>query len=140
MFRASGFRETFHFFTRYQVLCVLRNEPRSCQEVLCPTNKQKNRELADYQKEIFTIELYHGMRDGNIKLMKEKRKYNKHTVNMYRGDVTHLIDVFEFVNDLIYHRVGVLHLDLWVSTLSFYPIADHTEGVAVNRVEKTWSL
>lgn len=50
---------------------------------------------------------------------------------------SHLIDVFQFVNDLIYHRICLLHFNFRVGTLSFDPIADHTEGITVNKVQKT---
>lgn len=45
----------------------------------------------------------------------------------------HLIDVFQFVNNLIDYRVRSLHFDFGVGTLSLDPIAHHTEGVAVNK-------
>lgn len=45
----------------------------------------------------------------------------------------HLIDVLQFVNDLIYHRVRSLHFDFGVDTLSLDPIAHYAEGVAVNK-------
>lgn len=49
---------------------------------------------------------------------------------------THLVNVFEFVDDLIYDRVCYLHFDLRVSALSLDPVADHTEGVAVKKIQK----
>lgn len=48
---------------------------------------------------------------------------------------SHLIDVFQFVNDLVYNRVVSLHFDFGVGALSFDPVADHAEGVAVKRRE-----
>lgn len=45
----------------------------------------------------------------------------------------YLIDVFEFVNNLIDHRVRSLHFNLGVVTLSLDAVADHTQGVAVNK-------
>lgn len=50
--------------------------------------------------------------------------------------VSHLVDVLQFVNDLIYYRVSSLHFHFGVGTLSFDSVADHTEGVAVNRGQK----
>lgn len=45
--------------------------------------------------------------------------------------------MFQFVNDLIYYRVCSLHFHFRVGTLSLDPVADHTESVAVNEVQKT---
>lgn len=46
---------------------------------------------------------------------------------------THLVDVFEFVDDLVHHRVDSLHFDFWVGTLSLDSAAHHTQGVAADR-------
>lgn len=69
------------------------------------------------------------MRDRNIEL-KESETVRE---NMYGVGESHLIDVFEFVDDLIYHRICCLDFDFRVDTLSFDPVSDHTEGVAVNK-------
>lgn len=45
----------------------------------------------------------------------------------------HLIDVFQFVDDLIYYRLRSLHFHFRVGALSLDPIAHDTEGVAVNK-------
>lgn len=50
---------------------------------------------------------------------------------------SHLIYVFQFVYDLIYHRICSFHFDFGVGSLSLDPTAHHTEGVAVNKVQKT---
>lgn len=44
----------------------------------------------------------------------------------------HLIDMFQFVDDLIDYRVRSLHFDLRVGALSLDPVAHHTQRVAVN--------
>lgn len=43
----------------------------------------------------------------------------------------HLIDVLQFINDLIDHRVGLLHFDFWVFCLGFNPVANHSQSVAI---------
>lgn len=45
----------------------------------------------------------------------------------------HLVDVFEFVDDLVHHGVDSLHFDFRVGILSLDPAADHTQGVAADR-------
>lgn len=50
-------------------------------------------------------------------------------------NVTHLIDVFQLVDYLVYHRVRLLHFDFRVDTLSFDSVADHTECVTVKKEE-----
>ena len=44
---------------------------------------------------------------------------------------SHLIDVLQFIDDLIYHRVRSLHFDFWICGLSLDPIAHHTERMCV---------
>lgn len=55
---------------------------------------------------------------------------------MEKRSEAHLIDVFEFVNNLIDYRVCALHFDFRVGALSLDPIAHHTKGVAVNRRQR----
>lgn len=43
----------------------------------------------------------------------------------------HLIDVLQFINDLIDHRVSLLHFDFWVFCLGFNPVANHSQSVAI---------
>lgn len=43
----------------------------------------------------------------------------------------HLIDVLQFINDLIDHRVSLLHFDFWVFSLGFNPVANHSQSVAI---------
>lgn len=52
----------------------------------------------------------------------------------------HLIDVFQFVDDLIYYRVCSLHFHFRVRALSLDPIAHDTEGVAVKKAERSLSI
>lgn len=60
----------------------------------------------------------------------ELKQHSKHVETM-RG--AHLIDVFQFVDDLIYYRVCSLHFHFRVGALSLDPIAHNTEGVAVKK-------
>lgn len=48
----------------------------------------------------------------------------------------HLIDVFQFVYDLIYHWVSFFHFDFRVGSLSLNAIAYDSESVAVNRRQR----
>lgn len=48
-----------------------------------------------------------------------------------RANGSHLVDVLQFVNDLVDQGVGFLHFNFRVVALSFDAVADHTEGVAV---------
>lgn len=43
---------------------------------------------------------------------------------------THLIDVLQFVDDLIYDRVRSFHFDFRIYRLGLNPIAHHTESIA----------
>lgn len=43
---------------------------------------------------------------------------------------THLIDVLQFVDDLIYDRVRSFHFDFRIYRLGLNPIAHHAESVA----------
>lgn len=84
--------------------------------------------------------MFDRMRDRNIELerrercKKREKWYNVQTVERTRE--AHLVDVFQFVNDLVYHRVCSLHFDFRVHTLSLDPVTDHTEGVAVNTTQR----
>ncbi len=74
------------------------------------------------------------MRDGNIDF-KWSESCKKHSNYVEKTREAHLIDVFQFVNDLIYHRVSSLHLHFRVGTLSLDATAHHTQCVAVNKRE-----
>lgn len=51
----------------------------------------------------------------------------------------HLIDVLEFINDLIDHRIGLLHFDFWVFSLRFNPVANHSQSIAM-KTETRWRM
>lgn len=44
---------------------------------------------------------------------------------------THLIDVLQFIDDLIYDRVQSFHFDFGIYCLSLNPIAHHAKSIAV---------
>ena len=84
--------------------------------------------------------MFDRMRDRNIdsewreRCKKREKWFNVQTVEA-TGEA-HLVDVFQFVNDLVYYGVRSLHFDFRVHTLSLDPVTDHTEGVAVNKAQR----
>lgn len=71
-------------------------------------------------------------RDG-IKNLQRKGSCRNSANAQRKKRVAHLVDVFQFVNDLVHHGVGSLHFDFWVRTLSLDPAAHHTQGVAADK-------